>query len=796
MKHTRRVLTLVALLILVTASVSQATIHIINVQNTFFSPLKTQVRWGDTVRWVLVNGLHNSVSDPSSQKAWTSPTLLTPGQTFQIIFTPADGYGPFPYGCTFHNFAPFFMVDTLFLAPANSPMFPAAPLMTEQNNAEVSVSETVPGEVYATFTHHPLGGAYAPSAIGSAISMAGGMPGSWVTTAIPFTPPYTDEHNPAIASLPAPAGGHFLAHASYAGATYTPGGASSIIMHMSPGGGMVFAPGFPVGAVAGGPLWVDYPDVAVADVPGPPAPEFGTATIAWVQYMDMNGDPTVDGNFFNDPGDTYGIWTASTNMLGGPFPYPATTLPIAVAAGLPVWPLSMGSARPSVDKTPVPNGFLPAGGTYIAFRDPAAGTINIAVNPGPGAGAPWGLPFVAVGGIPPMPPVLAGGTQATNTVSIATDKGAGVCPGMVFMVWDDVSSGDADIYMSISLAGGAPGSWSLPARVNQDPAGNGLDQWEPNLSVNPVTGEIRVTYYDRRNDPANTLIEVWASVSTDCGLTWTDCMVSRTFGAPGASTIPTPPGIRLLGNYLGTDANGLNRWAAVWNDGRSLTNEDVFFENILACDSDNDGIIDSLDNCIGVQNPGQANADGDLFGDACDNCPNVVNNSQVDFDGDGRGDVCDNCPSIPNPGQEDGDGDGVGNVCDNCPTLANSGQQDVDGDGVGTACDNCPIDPNPGQEDADFDGIGDVCDVGSCCTPASKLRGDFAIVTDGITDGSDLGVAVDWIFFNDGSALDPCLDAQDVNDDNLFDGGDLGVLVDYIFFGDTSVIVRCDGSPF
>ena len=59
-------------------------------------------------------------------------------------------------------------------------------------------------------------------------------------------------------------------------------------------------------------------------------------------------------------------------------------------------------------------------------------------------------------------------------------------------------------------------------------------------------------------------------------------------------------------------------------------------------DSDGDGIVDSLDNCPTVANPGQENEDGDALGDACDPCPVDIDNT--DSDGDGVGDACD-----PNP---------------------------------------------------------------------------------------------------------------------------------------------------
>ena len=102
-------------------------------------------------------------------------------------------------------------------------------------------------------------------------------------------------------------------------------------------------------------------------------------------------------------------------------------------------------------------------------------------------------------------------------------------------------------------------------------------------------------------------------------------------------------------------------------------------------DGDNDGVLDTFDNCPPSR---------------CTYPEQCANPDQVDGDGDSVGDKCDNCaPSrctaqgwpasaCFNKFQDDGDGDRVGDVCDNCPESKDFNQYDADGDGVGS-CDNC-----------------------------------------------------------------------------------------------------------
>jgi len=126
-------------------------------------------------------------------------------------------------------------------------------------------------------------------------------------------------------------------------------------------------------------------------------------------------------------------------------------------------------------------------------------------------------------------------------------------------------------------------------------------------------------------------------------------------------------------------------------------------------DHDGDGLADTIDNCILVYNPDQADGDHDGWGNLCDNCPSNSNPTQADSDLDGVGNTCDTCPSVHDSSNSDLDSDGLGDACDNCRDDANVDQSNRDGDAYGDACDNCPDLPND-QGDMDVDDIGDACD--------------------------------------------------------------------------------------
>ncbi|MBT8138065.1 MAG: thrombospondin type 3 repeat-containing protein [Gammaproteobacteria bacterium] len=122
-------------------------------------------------------------------------------------------------------------------------------------------------------------------------------------------------------------------------------------------------------------------------------------------------------------------------------------------------------------------------------------------------------------------------------------------------------------------------------------------------------------------------------------------------------------------------------------------------------DSDNDGVMNTSDNCPAMANVAQADSDNDGVGDACDN----------DDDNDGTADAADNCPLAANPNQRDTDGDTSGDACDS----------DDDNDGIGDATDNCPLVANAAQADFDNDGFGDACDSVGNVTVSGKVTFDY-----------------------------------------------------------------------
>src|SRR5205085_7437438 len=87
---------------------------------------------------------------------------------------------------------------------------------------------------------------------------------------------------------------------------------------------------------------------------------------------------------------------------------------------------------------------------------------------------------------------------------------------------DSVGPGDHDVKIIKSTNGGT--TWSLPIRVNDDPAGK--EQFFSWMAIDQVTGYLYVVFYDRRNY-TNTQTDVYLAHSTDGGVSWINERISQ-----------------------------------------------------------------------------------------------------------------------------------------------------------------------------------------------------------------------------------------------------------------------------
>ncbi|HET7379748.1 MAG TPA: hypothetical protein VFJ24_06895 [Gaiellales bacterium] len=186
-------------------------------------------------------------------------------------------------------------------------------------------------------------------------------------------------------------------------------------------------------------------------------------------------------------------------------------------------------------------------------------------------------------------PVLNGNIRVGDNAVMAVDRSSGSYNGSVYVAFTSrpvaKSSDESDVLITRSPADpaapatGDPGmTWSKPISVHNAPAINpdatANDNWFPAIAVSRATGTVMVTFYDRRMDPANMKIDLFAATSSDGGKTWADQRITgASFGVP-----PLRPNFNSLNRdcYMG-DYNGVAAWDdnffLAWGDNsRSVVN--------------------------------------------------------------------------------------------------------------------------------------------------------------------------------------------------------------------------------
>ncbi|MBI3411045.1 MAG: exo-alpha-sialidase [Planctomycetes bacterium] len=128
---------------------------------------------------------------------------------------------------------------------------------------------------------------------------------------------------------------------------------------------------------------------------------------------------------------------------------------------------------------------------------------------------------------------------------VCTDVSEGKDRGSIYVTWIDLRNGDPDVFLIASRDGGE--TWSKPLRVNDDPKGNGKDQFFTWMAVDPVDGSVNIAFYDRR-DTEGTKTGVTLARSIDGGRSFVNYKINQ---EPFACEPKT-----FFGDYLGIDAYG------------------------------------------------------------------------------------------------------------------------------------------------------------------------------------------------------------------------------------------------
>jgi hypothetical protein len=162
----------------------------------------------------------------------------------------------------------------------------------------------------------------------------------------------------------------------------------------------------------------------------------------------------------------------------------------------------------------------PNGELYVAWNDYVANAIVL--NRSLDGGATWATPTVVAPKLIPFDIAIPAEfvREALVYPACDADRSAGPHRGRLYCSWIDLTEdGTTDVLLAHSDDHGA--TWSSPAPVT-DQLSEPVDRFNHWLSVDPVTGDANVAFYDTRNDTTGQRYETdyYLSTSTDGGLTW------------------------------------------------------------------------------------------------------------------------------------------------------------------------------------------------------------------------------------------------------------------------------------
>jgi hypothetical protein len=131
--------------------------------------------------------------------------------------------------------------------------------------------------------------------------------------------------------------------------------------------------------------------------------------------------------------------------------------------------------------------------------------------------------------------------------SMGVDLSNGKGRGTIHVNWADLRNGDndPDIFTMSSADGGD--NWTKPLRVNDDPKGNGKEQFFTWMAVDPGDGAVNIVFFDRR-DTEGTKTGLTLARSIDAGKTFVNHKINH-------EPFECQKGA-FFGDYIGIDAFG------------------------------------------------------------------------------------------------------------------------------------------------------------------------------------------------------------------------------------------------
>ncbi|MGG5795836.1 sialidase family protein [Bacillus nitratireducens] len=150
---------------------------------------------------------------------------------------------------------------------------------------------------------------------------------------------------------------------------------------------------------------------------------------------------------------------------------------------------------------------------------------------------------------------------------LAVDLSKGSNKGRVYAVWNDYSTGNAQILSSHSDNGA---NWSTPVRVNSENPDN-TQNFLPFPVVDPSSGKVKVVYYTNRVSGATNL-DVFLSESSNGGNSF-----SKHKRVTDQSFNPNTGNPLFIGDYIFAATLPHDGLVTVWTDTRT-GNQDIFAE--------------------------------------------------------------------------------------------------------------------------------------------------------------------------------------------------------------------------